>query len=183
MSILRTLVMALIILNSLSTLAAPPVIENPIDTPKIETWNLKEQWRLDNEEDEELPLMGVINKSLVTEDNHVLLLDSQMAHVLEISPDGEFLGTLSRMGQGPGELEQPKTIFLTDDGKLGLVQVFPGKIVLVNRDDTPGGVITAQGNNPMFFWAKERAGNLVINGRTMDIVSCQLKRDSFKSKI
>ena len=117
--------------------------------------------------------MGVITQAVVTEDDHILLLDSQMAHVLEILPDGEFLGTLSRMGQGPGELEQPNTIFLAADGKLGLVQVFPGKIVLVNRDNTPGGSITAQGNNPMFFRVKESAGNLVVSGQTMDMTGGQ----------
>ena len=73
MSILRTLVMALIILNSLSTLAAPPVIENPIDPPKIETWNLKEQWRLDSEEDEEIADIYILasqihNNSAVIQD-------------------------------------------------------------------------------------------------------------------
>ncbi len=169
MSNLRPLMILVCVLYPLSTLASPPTILNPTEPPKVETWHLQELWRLDNEEDEELPLMGVINQAVVTSDGHVLLLDSQMAQVLEISPGGEFLGTLSRMGQGPGELERPNTMFLADDGKLGLVQVFPGKIVLVNRDNTPGGSITAQGNNPMFFRVKESAGNLVISGQTMEI--------------
>ena len=154
-------------------LASPPAIQNPTEPPNVEIWNLREIWRLDNEVDQDLPLMGVITQAVVTEDDHILLLDSQMAHVLEILPDGEFLGTLSRMGQGPGELEQPNTIFLAADGKLGLVQVFPGKIVLVNRDNTPGGSITAQGNNPMFFRVKESAGNLVVSGQTMDMTGGQ----------
>ena len=166
---LRTLMILVCVLCPLSALASPPIMENPADPPRIETWTLHELWRLDNEEDEELPLMGVISQAVVTEDDHILLLDSQMAHVLEISPDGTFLGTLSRPGQGPGELERPNTILLTDDGKLGLVQVFPGKIVLVNRDNTPAGSITAQGNNPMFFRVKESAENLVISGQTMDM--------------
>ncbi len=149
------------------TPAAPPVVQNPATPPTVETWHLREVWRLDNDEDAALPLMGVITQAVVAPDGNVLLLDSQLGHVLEISPAGEFLGTLSRMGQGPGELERPNTIFLTADNKLGLVQVFPGKIVLVNRDDTPAGSIVAQGVNSMFLRVKAVAGNLVVRGQTV----------------
>ena len=169
MSTWRSLIISMCVLFPVTILASPPTIQNPAEPPSIETWNLREVWRLDNDQNEELPLMGVINQAAVDGDGHVLLLDSQLGHVLEISPEGEFLGTLSRMGQGPGELERPNTLYLTDDGMLGLVQVFPGKVVLVNRDDTPGGSFTAQGENPMFFWVKERAGNLVIRGQNMDM--------------
>ena len=53
---------------------------------------MQEVWRLDNEEDDTLPLMGIINQAAVTSDNHVLLVDFQMAHVLEIAPGCALAG-------------------------------------------------------------------------------------------
>ncbi len=66
--------------------ASPPVIANPSQPPTVETWHLREAWRLDNEADEELPLMGVISQGVVAADGQVLLPDTQMTQVLEILP-------------------------------------------------------------------------------------------------
>ena len=162
------LILSLSLLSPLAQ-AADSVISNPADAPVIETWHLNEVWRLDNEENEDLPLMGAVNQGVVTPDGHVLLLDSQMAHVLEISPTGEFLGTLGRMGQGPGELEQTNGLFLADEGQIGLMQMFPGKVVFLNRDGTPGGQVRARGENPMFYRVMEAAGSLVASGRSLNI--------------
>ncbi len=151
--------------------ASPTAIHNPSEPPSSETWSLQEIWRLDNEEDDTLPLMGIINQAAVTSDNHVLLVDFQMAHVLEIAPGGEVLGTLSRYGQGPGELEQPNTIFLTDEGQVGLIQVYPGKVILINRDDTPGRLISFQGDIPMVQYGASSRGDLIFTGQISSIES------------
>ena len=103
MTSIKSCLSFLLYLLPLLSYASPPTIENPEAPPLVETWKLREVWRLDCEEDETLPLMGVITQAVVDDKGHVLLLDSQLGHILEIAPDGEFLGTLSRQGQGPGE--------------------------------------------------------------------------------
>ena len=97
-------------------------------------------------------------------DGHVLLLDKQLVQVLEIAPDGTFVGMLGRKGQGPGEIENPAGLFLHDDGRLALYQSFPGKLVYLNRDGTPGGGMTAQDGFPVFYRVEQAGDNLVAPG-------------------
>ena len=52
----------------------------------------------------------------------------------------ELVNTLGRQGSGPGEVNNPGDFVLMPDGTLGMVQIFPGKIVKLNLDGTPAGV-------------------------------------------
>ncbi|MBE0568026.1 MAG: hypothetical protein IH621_18880, partial [Krumholzibacteria bacterium] len=119
--------------------------------PTVETRPLRELWRLDNEADPDLPLLGTPTQSVVDGKGHLLVLDGQMAHVLEISPAGGFLRTLGRSGQGPGEMENPNTLFLDGDDRLGVVQMYPGRIVILGRDGTPGGSIASPSADAMLY--------------------------------
>ena len=150
-----------------TAVAEPLTIRNPAAPPTVETWHLRELWRLDNDEDPDLPLLGVVNVAAADADGTVYLLDHQLAHVLKVSAGGKVLGTVGRSGQGPGEVERPYTLFTTDRGQLGVVQAFPGKIVLLNPDGTPDGGLAAGGENPSFTWAAQRGGNLVAVAQTL----------------
>jgi hypothetical protein len=46
-----------------------------------------------------------------------------------ISPTGEHLRTLSREGDGPGEVRRPRDVVLLPDGNVGLLELFPAKLV------------------------------------------------------
>ncbi len=140
----------------------------PAEPPIIETWNLTEVWTLDNELDEELPLLGVVSQGVVAKDGHVFVLDSQLAHVLEIAPDGSYVRTLGHSGQGPGELEHPNSLYIDSAGRINLIQVFPGKVVSIHRDGTPAGGFSMQGANPLFYRVRECGGHCVASGRFMD---------------
>ena len=106
---------------------------------KGETVEFDEVWRHGGEDDEEF--FGMISQCVVGDDGTIYLLDTRMSEVPVYSPDGERLNTLSREGDGPGEVRSPFGLLFMPDGNLGLVQVFPGKITKISTDGTPAGVV------------------------------------------
>ncbi|MBD3336126.1 MAG: hypothetical protein GF355_11485, partial [Candidatus Eisenbacteria bacterium] len=134
----------------------------------VETIELEELWSIGGADDEET-VLGVVVQATVDEEGNVYLLDMQLAQVLVYSPEGEFLKTLSRQGEGPGEVQNPADMLFMPDGTLGLLQTFPGKLVKVNLDDTPAGEVIiggdpTQGGFAVVVDAKCRGGNLVMAG-------------------
>lgn len=105
------------------------------------TLTLEEMWRVGGEDDEE-NIFGVIIQVLTDAEENVYLLDLQIAEVQVFSPDGEFLKTLSRQGEGPGELQYPVDMFMMPDGILGIIQAFPGKIVRIDLEGNPVDSVT-----------------------------------------
>ncbi|MCK9995112.1 MAG: hypothetical protein KAH56_02395 [Candidatus Krumholzibacteria bacterium] len=136
----RLAMISLLIMTAAVAYAAPATITLPADPPSIRTVELVEQWRIGGEDDEDI-LLGVIFDAVVGPDGNVYLIDRQLSQVLVISPEGELVTTLGRQGEGPGELNQPHGMLLLDDGKIGVIQGFPGKVIVINPDDTPGGEI------------------------------------------
>jgi hypothetical protein len=123
---------------------AAPVIDLPAEAPAQRAVDLEEIWRIDG--DDEDVLLGIIFDAVRGPDGAVYLIDRQLSQVVVMSPDGEFTGTLGRQGEGPGELNNPHGLFLLDGGQVGVIQGFPGRITLINPDDTPGGVINVGGD-------------------------------------
>ena len=103
------------------------------------TVQLQERWRVGGEDGEDF--FGLISQLTVGADGTIYLLDTRLSEVPVYSPDGERLGTLSHEGEGPGETRMPAHLLFMPDGSLGLVQIFPGRIVKVGLDNTPMGVI------------------------------------------
>ncbi|MBD3336657.1 MAG: hypothetical protein GF355_14185 [Candidatus Eisenbacteria bacterium] len=132
------------------------------------TVELEELWRIGGADSEEI--FGLISQVETDEDGNVYLLDSQLSEVKVYSPDGEYLKTLSREGEGPGEVRQPNDMVLLPDGTLGLAQTFPGKIVKIDLEGNPAGSLTLGGADPtqggfvVLLDASSRAGNLVLAG-------------------
>ena len=101
---------------------------------------LEEVWRHGGEDYEEF--FGMISQCVVGDDGTIYLLDTRMSEVPVYSPDGERLDTLSREGDGPGEVRIPSGLLFCPDGNLGIVQVFPGRVTKIATDGTPVGVVT-----------------------------------------
>lgn len=99
---------------------------------------LDELWRAGDDEEAE-DFFGVISDAVVDAAGDVYLLDSQLVEVKRYSADGEFLGTIGREGEGPGEFRFPTALFLMDDGRLGVLQGRPARVVLFHTDGTPAG--------------------------------------------
>jgi hypothetical protein len=136
----RLAILFLLALTAATALAEPAAITLPAEPPAARTVELVEQWRIGGEDDEEI-LLGVIFDAKVGPEGNVYLIDRQLSQVLVLSPEGELVTILGREGEGPGEMNQPHGLLMLDDGKIGVIQGFPGKVTVINPDDTPGGEI------------------------------------------
>jgi len=96
---------------------------------------LEEQWRVGGEGDD--VFFGTVAGTACTTDGNLLVLDGQLSQVQVYAPDGTWLGTLSREGDGPGEVRDPGALFVDRGGEICLLHGMSGQIVRVNPDDTP----------------------------------------------
>ncbi len=83
--------------------AEVPVIENPAEAPVKKVIEMEEVWRIGDNEGEEF-IFGVISKVFYDSQGNLLMLDTQQKELLKFSESGEYLQTLCRQGEGPGEL-------------------------------------------------------------------------------
>ncbi len=138
------------------------------------TLALRELWRVGGADDEE-NFFGLVVGVDSDAAGNVYLLDGQLCQVSVYSPDGELLKTLFREGDGPGEVRQPRDLVLMPDGRVGLVQEFPGKVVFVDAAGDPAGSLTAGAQDPSsggfsaINAADCRGGTLLMSG--VDIVT------------
>ena len=132
-------------LVGLATATTAAIVDLPADPPTRRTVALSEQWRIGA--DDEDVLLGVITGVVVDAAGQVYLVDRQLSQVVVMSPDGEYVATLGREGDGPGELRRPHMLVTLDDaGTIGVVQGFPGKIIGLDAEGNPAGDITLGGN-------------------------------------
>ena len=101
---------------------------------------LEELWRRGGEDDD--LMIGLPVEALSDEEGRVYLADQQLCQVFVFGPDGELIKTLSREGEGPGEVRGPIDLVRLPDDTFGLAEFFPGKIIKVTYDDLPAGEIT-----------------------------------------
>jgi len=104
---------------------------------------LEEQWRMGGGDDGEI--FGLIVRALIADDR-VYLLDTQLSEVKVYDTEGNFIRTLSREGEGPGEVRMPADMLFLPDGTLGLVQLFPGKVTKLDLEGNPTGVFKTGGD-------------------------------------
>lgn len=100
---------------------------------------LQELWRLGGETDDEDEFFGVINRITTDAAGNVYILDNQLTEVKIYDAAGNFVRSIGREGEGPGEFRAPVDMFLTVDDKVAVVQVAPGRIVLLTKEGEPAG--------------------------------------------
>jgi hypothetical protein len=160
--------LALLTIAALGLLASPHAA--PAITAPVTTIDLVADWRLGGEDDEET-FFGVIADVARGPGQTVLLADAQLTTVTVISAAGEVLATLGRQGEGPGEVTRLGGVLALPDGRIGLVQMMPGKVVLVDREGLPAGEVVPrwpEGGGRLMLGGLQRAGEtLVAAGRRM----------------
>ncbi|MBU8869903.1 MAG: 6-bladed beta-propeller [Gemmatimonadales bacterium] len=138
----------------------------------LRTLELEETWRIGGPEDEE-NLLGVIDKVLVDADGSTYLMDIQLNEVQVFSTDGEYLRTFGKEGDGPGEVRRLSDTLFLPDGNLGLIQAFPGRIIMLDMKGLPAGEFRLGAENPAAggMFALETAAvsgdRMVLGGRRM----------------
>jgi len=160
------LILGLILLTT-HALAATPVIHNTKPTHPPRVISLEEQWRVGGEDGD--LLFGLVIQAASDAEGNVYLLDRQLCHVEVIAPDGEHLRTISGQGEGPGEVQVPIDLVILEDGSLGILELFPSKLVTMATDGTPRNSLTmkldAEGSGIMIsISCQQRAGVLLAAG-------------------
>ena len=113
----------------------PPLIDTDGPAEGVVTLDLEELWRAGGEDDE--VLFGDIAKVVRHANGEVYVLDHQLCQVEVFGPDGQHLRTLSRQGDGPGEVRQASGLVLLKDDLVGVGSGYPGKMVTLKLDGTP----------------------------------------------
>jgi len=132
------------------------------------TLQLEELWRAGSEDDK--MIFGLVTKVASDREGNVYILDAQLSQVHIYAPDGQFLRTVFREGEGPGEVRDARDMIVMDDGRIGAVTEFPGKVVFVDQQGDPAGVLECGGGarNEGGFWSLTAAfcggGQLAITG-------------------
>jgi len=131
--------LVLLPLMAVSAALADPAIIDAVEPalPPI-TIELEELWRAGGEEG---LLIGLPVEAVSDAAGRVYLADQQLCKVDVFGPDGTLEGTLSREGEGPGEVRGPVDVVTLPDGTIGIAEIFPGKLVKVTEDDLPAGEI------------------------------------------
>jgi hypothetical protein len=111
------------------------IVRSPEGAPENLTIEPEELWRRGEEDDD--VFFGMPVQILEDEAGNVYVLDSQLSEIVVFSPDGEYLRTIGGEGEGPGEFRGANDMFIRSDGLIGVVVVFPGKIVQLHPDGTP----------------------------------------------
>lgn len=139
----------------------PRIVNQASPSEAPETVTPRELWRAGGEEDESI-IFGVLTNVAVDDEGYAYLLDAQLHEVMVFTRDGEYLRSLGREGEGPGEFRRPSSMFITANGEIAVVQRAPGRIVLLTTSGEPAGnhaLPEAPEGGTQFFFDVQRAGD------------------------
>jgi hypothetical protein len=128
---------------------------------------MREMWRRGGEEDEEI-FFGTISEFLHDDEDNIYLLDGQLSEIQVFDPAGELLRTVGRQGEGPGEFQNGADMFWGPGGQIGVVQAWPGKIVMITPEGDPGSTFALPYRDGGGWQSVSRGaghgGNLILAG-------------------
>ena len=136
----------------------------------VKSYIASELWRRGDVDDD--VVFGVIGDLAVSFDEQLLyVLDQQLSEISVFNSDGALQLVKSVFGEGPGEVNQPNSIFCWKDGSVGLVQQFPPKIVMLNDSLQPLDVSEFEFEVPSdggryFFNGTNSTENVIVVGAT-----------------
>jgi len=122
--------LAVLMASSLAAIAAA--------SPPLTTLVADMVWEVPGE-DEQYLLGGLLVDAGWDRHGNLCFVDYKNRDLKVFAPDGRYLRTLGREGEGPGEVTDARLLITHDDGRLGLLQKFPPKVVWLRPDGDPGG--------------------------------------------
>jgi hypothetical protein len=133
---------------------------------------IAKEWRIGS--NDEGVLIAKINDIDRCEKGNTYILDYQMCQIHVISEAGDYLRSIGREGEGPGEFRRPINTVLLNDDIICVFQVMPSRAVMFSVE---GEVI---GDHPL---PSGEAGNrLIVNGGDISDGGIVLKLGDFMRK-
>ncbi|MDH3197815.1 MAG: 6-bladed beta-propeller [Candidatus Krumholzibacteria bacterium] len=140
------------------------VLNPAIPAEPAETFDPRALWQAGGEDDEAV-FFGLIVSIDADPSGHTYLLDGQLSEVFVFDGEGNYLRSIGREGEGPGEFRRAGDLFVTPEGNVAIMQRMPGKIVVLTPEGDPLGDYptprTPEGS-PLFFESGGPAGDGVI---------------------
>ena len=78
------------------------------------------EWTVGAFDGEDWEIFGTVTDLVFNETGDLFVLDEQAAHIVVFDRNGAHLRTISRQGEGPGELSEPRSMALLADGRLAV---------------------------------------------------------------
>jgi len=95
------------------------VVKNPKKPMYGEdVFSLEEELSIGEAEGREKYMFSEIRGIAVDDEERIYFLDSKEAHIKVFDKDGEYVNTISRKGQGPGEIGFPRSVFITSQDEI-----------------------------------------------------------------
>ncbi|MCD4760481.1 6-bladed beta-propeller [bacterium] len=145
------------------------IINGAVPSQGMETIQLRELWRIGGEDDEFI--FRSINKVLLGRHNNLYILDGISGIIyVNSQEDGSGIRQMNISGEGPGELNFAKNMFLMEENKIALLRSHPAKIVCIDYQGIPQEGVDLSGDT--FFIAgigDWRDQTLVIAGTSAEI--------------
>ena len=130
--------------------------------------------------DDDDMLFGVVGRILVDGMGNSYLLDQQLSEIHVFDESGEWLRTMGRQGEGPGEFQNAGDMFFAPGDVLAVAQMFPGKIVQLNKDGTPAANYDVGSDGFVSTMRGRRLGDsLILSGSESNFADGQMKRMGF----
>ena len=146
----------------------PHVRNAAVPRDGVEHVHLDEIWSAGGEDDD--VLFGLITRVRADAEGNLYVLDGQLSQAHVYDRDGNRLRSLFGEGDGPGEIRGPRDLVLLGDGRVGAVQEVPGRLIMVDRENNPAGMLTVggpgadRGNFCQTFGAFAGGGVLLMAG-------------------
>ena len=122
-------------------------------------------WERGDESDD--LFFGVVPRVVFDEGSgEIFVLDTQLHEVQVFDAAGEWLRSIGREGEGPGEFRMPGDVYLAPDGQIGVLQIFPGRIVQLTKDGDPGTPLEPGKDQgfQVFYLAEGTVDGIVVSG-------------------
>lgn len=95
------------------------VVKNPKEPLYGENvFNLEEELSIGESEGREEYVFSEIRGIAVDDEERIYILDSKEAHIKVFDKNGEYIRTISKKGQGPGEIGFPRSVFITSQDEI-----------------------------------------------------------------
>jgi hypothetical protein len=94
----------------------------------------EELFRLGGDSEAEEEIFGMVMSILVDENGRSYVLDQQLGWIQVFDADGRWAATLGQEGEGPGEFRNPRDFFWLPDGRIGVIQMMPPRIAVLDRE-------------------------------------------------
>jgi hypothetical protein len=133
----------------------------------------KELWRIGEDDDAEALVFGAVGPLLVDRERQLYVLDPQAQQVSVFSAQGEFVRTIGRIGEGPGEFREPRGLVLMPDGSIGVVREQPPAILRFRASDgsfIDNFYLTEDPSHPF-----QRLHRVVCRGRTLVAIVADIR--------